>query len=387
MSGGSGSPPNSTVNYLSPAITLGNWNTVEADRQTLIPHDMTLDNLHVFVKQAPGSGKSYTFTIFKNGSATALSAVLSDTNTTASDTTHSVSFTAGDTISLCSTPSGTPTIPIALTWCMDQTATGKFAFLGQDSSAYITTGFQGIHGAGSAADTVGEVDGIMPIAGTFSNAYLKLYTAPGAGTSLTYTLYVNGADTDISVTIADTNTSGSDTTHSASVSAGDSVAWHITSSGAISGTILDSTAISFAPSTDGQSCMLFGKKLAMSTSSTQYNFPQGDSSGNTTESNRPFIFNAITLLGLYVDLSAAPGSGKSYAITINNGGSATALTKTIADTSTSGNIASNVSISEGDIITMVNTPSGTPDSAMLSGGLAMTDGTVTATFKPKLIMT
>lgn len=59
------------------------------------------------------------------------------------------------------------------------------------------------------------------VAGTFSNFAVEMDYAPGSGITVTYTLRVNGADTSVVVTISGTNTTGSDTTNSASIAVGD----------------------------------------------------------------------------------------------------------------------------------------------------------------------
>ncbi len=60
----------------------------------------------------------------------------------------------------------------------------------------------------------------VPFSGTFLNFYANLNAAPGSGNSATFTLYVNGAATGLTVTISNASTSGSDLSHSASVTAG-----------------------------------------------------------------------------------------------------------------------------------------------------------------------
>lgn len=58
---------------------------------------------------APGSGKSYTVALRTGAAATTLTCPIADTNTTCSDTTHSVAATGGVTYDMMATPAGTPT--------------------------------------------------------------------------------------------------------------------------------------------------------------------------------------------------------------------------------------------------------------------------------------
>ena len=50
--------------------------------------------------------------------------------------------------------------------------------------------------------------------------YIRVDSAPGAGQTYTLTMRVNGSDTGITCTVADANKTCSDTTHSATVTAG-----------------------------------------------------------------------------------------------------------------------------------------------------------------------
>lgn len=69
----------------------------------------TISQLQVFLTATPGSGKSYTFFLMKNGVATAVTCAVVSTAQTCSDTSDSVTVAAGDLLQMQSlTPSGTP---------------------------------------------------------------------------------------------------------------------------------------------------------------------------------------------------------------------------------------------------------------------------------------
>lgn len=65
---------------------------------------------------------------------------------------------------------------------------------------------------------------LMPFSAVLKNFYVELGGAPGAGTSWILTVTVNEVDSALVVTISDTDTTGSDTTHTVSVSPGDRIA-------------------------------------------------------------------------------------------------------------------------------------------------------------------
>ncbi len=89
------------------------YNATDANVQTPMPA-CTVSNLSVAMASAPGSG-SFTFTVLQNGTATAVTCVISVSATTCSDTSHSVSFTAGQLISLQLAPSS-PTTASKAVW-------------------------------------------------------------------------------------------------------------------------------------------------------------------------------------------------------------------------------------------------------------------------------
>jgi hypothetical protein len=87
--------------------------TTDALASSVMPTAGTLDWLNAAVGGAPGAGKQFQFTVMKNGVATAI--VAGDathcggaSSLTCSDLTHSVAVVAGDTISIQTAPTGTP---------------------------------------------------------------------------------------------------------------------------------------------------------------------------------------------------------------------------------------------------------------------------------------
>ena len=71
----------------------------------------------------------------------------------------------------------------------------------------------------------------MTADGTIRRLYVTVRTAYGAGNSVTFKVRVNGVDSAITCTIADTATKANDTAHSVAVSAGDYVEIHATVAG------------------------------------------------------------------------------------------------------------------------------------------------------------
>jgi hypothetical protein len=90
----------------------------EADVDFLIPLDGLLSSFYVVLSKAPGlagSGKSYVFTVRKNGADTDLACTVAETATVCADAVHAVEYGAGDVLSILVELTGAPT-PSIMHW-------------------------------------------------------------------------------------------------------------------------------------------------------------------------------------------------------------------------------------------------------------------------------
>jgi hypothetical protein len=78
--------------------------------------------------------------------------------------------------------------------------------------------------SGVFANAEATAQQFMPVAGTLSNFYVHLSGSPGNGRSFTFFVRVDGADTVVTCSVSDANTSCSDTTHSVAIGAGSLIA-------------------------------------------------------------------------------------------------------------------------------------------------------------------
>ena len=98
----------SMLTFASTGITAGateymgsfSSNASAAKTNLVMPFACTLKNMYVVAETAPGAGQNNTYTLFKNGVGQTLTATMADTATTANDTTNSVTFAAGDTVTV-----------------------------------------------------------------------------------------------------------------------------------------------------------------------------------------------------------------------------------------------------------------------------------------------
>lgn len=240
--GDTGSVSNSESNYRS-MWTSGAWSNSEVSNSMLMPTAGTLDRLYIKLNGTPDGAATYAFTVYKNGAPTALTCTVASAATTASDLSNSITFSAGDTISLQCTPSGTPTArAVTFSARMQPDANGESIHGSSVTSSSISAvRYYRIDSARTSAATTATTAtaSIMPGSGTIQKLYFSLATAPSAGKNRVMQSYVNAGAGNLTATIADAATSANDTTHTDSVSAGDSV-WFLTTP---TGTPTDTTWI------------------------------------------------------------------------------------------------------------------------------------------------
>lgn len=180
-----GSPINATqytsLGYSHP------WNATEVNVSSVLPTGGTIDQLYLVDGAAPGgSGGSYTFTLFKNGIATAITCIITDPGTTCNDLNagHAVHFAGGDTVSLQAVPSVSPA-PVSanfssgsVRWVPDTTNEALLLQVAQAVPAATGTRFFNAAGTGGGASVETTEYNIAPIGMTLKN----FWSAQGAST-------------------------------------------------------------------------------------------------------------------------------------------------------------------------------------------------------------
>lgn len=216
---------------------------------------------------------------------------------------------------------------------------------------------------------------IWPRAGTLKNLRVNLATAPGASQSRTFTLIKNGVDTAVAVTISDSETSKS-TILTTTITDSDTLSFRATATGAAgnAGTVF--WTIEFVADT-GTGIAVHGCTAAPSTGSNSHTSLLGGKDWVTTQINvnTGLVSAAGSVIRIRYSVTVAPGSGKSWLMTVyknavaQDGTSGTPDTRvTIADSATSGVMTTSVTASAGDRLQIRIVPSGTPAAATLSFG-------------------
>jgi hypothetical protein len=228
--------------------------------------------------------------------------------------------------------------------------------------------------------TEANVDLPISTSGTFRNLRIKLSTAPsGAGKTRTFTLRKNGVDQTITTVITNTAVDGTDFVNSFTAAAGDTVSIKEVPSGTPSNSRA-SISIEFESDTAKRN-IVGGIYLFTSATVTNYFSLVGNTvSGSTTVADwETIIPHGTTLKSLYYKLSAAPGVGKSYEISLYVNGTRDAGTSvTVSGAATTGNITGlSVNLVAGDRVALRIVPSGTPTTGNMVYGFEFqsdTDG-------------
>lgn len=202
--------------------------TTESLKRVVVPTGGTVKNFRVRLAAAPGVGKSRTFTVVKNGTDTAIVATIADAATTGSDLTHTVSFSAGDEISVKSVPTSTPAASVVGFGAVFlATVDGEGVIFGANNNSTINDGTNASYAllnGTSVSNTESASFQSVGLACTLQKLYVVVSVAPGNTKTLTFDTRINSASpsNDLSVAITGAaTTTGNDTTHTVTVAAAD----------------------------------------------------------------------------------------------------------------------------------------------------------------------
>lgn len=320
----------------------------------------------IYVKTVPDlSAGSYTIELMVGGAAApTFSAVVSSGSSTANSGSQTANITAGDLLEWRITPASSPTAltSIAISAVFESNvARSAPMFCGHSSGSgdYFMP-----PGAISVITGEGFGSATMPVAGDISYMRVKLTTAPGAGNTRRFTLRKNGADTTLTLDIADTATEG---TFASTIpfSAGDDVT---VSASTVAGTPASSFAgigLTWNPTTNGYFPLLAVGTSGFAAAGTRYLAATGATPGNA--STEPPVYNVapsdMTIDMLYAEISTAPtGATKTRTFTLRTDATTdTALTTTITDTQIHNeDTTHSVSPTAGTLLTVSQVPANSP---------------------------
>ncbi len=343
------------LNYSTSAVrycaldTGGNANATESYSAGIVAKAGTLKNLRINISASPGTGDSFIYTVYKNGSPTALTVTIAESAGSGYDDTHEVSVVAGDYISLEILPTGSPASSTTTFACEFHTTTNNTLLMGNSyGTSVINNYFLPVKGQSNDYSAEFQTQLLIPCAGTLSDFYLRSHAAAGAGKTVTYTVYKNGVATSLVVALSGgSDLTGNDTAHSVSLVAGDKVT--IKRTGDTTSQFIN-VGFAFTPETEGN--FIIGIIPINSTLNTTnaYFYPISTcaTTGWNTEANSDVNFIACTIKNMYVELSAQPSA--EQVLTLQNTTVGTELSVTIGTDETTGNDSGAVSISDDNML-------------------------------------
>lgn len=224
-------------------------------------------------------------------------------------------------------------------------------------------------GGATPANGESNIVQIAPSAGTVQKLRVQLDAAPGSGKSYVITFRKELADTSITCTVSNLETSCSDIVNTSAIVAGDRVSVQITPSGTPAAARV-SFILEFVPTTTGETVLMGASNGALA-SGTIY----GAFTGALASASEAAVYVVIptggTLKNLYTRLSAAPGTDNTRIFTVRKNGVDTSLTKTFGatDSGVLSDTVNTVTVAAGDLITLQKTETGTPASALGAWGV------------------
>lgn len=370
MATNGGGPSASAVEYMpiSGQGSTGLPQTTESVVSQISTISGTFQNFYIRLNQSPDNGggtQSYTYVLYVNGAPTAVTCTISEAETSCFDITHTASITAGQTVSLESTPSGTPTqrdvhFTIELSAAANSSTIMVAAMTGNPSTG--SNNFSPLQGATGWNATESARSQVFPTAGNITHIEVALSVAPdnGAGTDeYILTLMVDGAATSLTCTVQEAALTCSASV-TVAITAGQTVSMRSDPNNTPASTTIK-YSVTFEPTIDGEAVTMWGGTGLPSTTVAHSTGMSGFFSSATSASAMDTTTPTTTVKKLYVRIGTAPGGAATW--TINFDGSEDDITCQIADPAVACNDTSNTEVMTASNLTSISwrvTPAGTP---------------------------
>lgn len=223
-----GTPSNqsTSVESYTPFVQSVNFNTPESIRSSIFPEGGTLQNLYTSGANAPGAGKSFTYTIRAASAASSITCAVSGaTEKECGDVVNTASISANDLVAIASQPSGTPTAhnPGLGIDFVPNTA-GDFLFTALSSVSDSASAIRYLPIVGNNINAVEASTTVITQAMTVTAMAVYVPTAPGAAKTHTFTLRKNGAPTALTCDVTGAATNICSVSGSVSFADGDTAA-------------------------------------------------------------------------------------------------------------------------------------------------------------------
>lgn len=226
-----------SVNEWQGFVSLQPTATNDAGVASMVSTSGTIDQLYVRTQPAPGAGKTYQLTVFKNGVATGITCTVSGTSPTCNDTntSHAVSLAIGDTISIQIAPGGTPTaaaLMASVRWVPDVAKEVPLFGVANATPTGNVAEFLSIAEASGISTSEAAAQALVPIGMTFKKLRVVRSSVPGGAASQLTQMRSGGVDAGaLGCSITSATTLCTDNTDTYSPSVNSLVNWRVQGSG------------------------------------------------------------------------------------------------------------------------------------------------------------
>lgn len=190
------------------------WSAVENDHRQVCPTAGIIKKLYVALNIDPGiDPDAYRFTVRKNGEDTSLTVTITANDTTGFDIVNSFAVAAGDILTISCEPLNTPSAIVFAVWGCVFVATvdGESVVLGGSSDNLPATATEYNFPWGYGGNSWNNTPLFRVMLGqvcTLKKLYMLLSAVPGAGKSFDFHIRIAQADSNVTVHIHDTDTTG-----------------------------------------------------------------------------------------------------------------------------------------------------------------------------------
>lgn len=332
------------------------WISSDVGVRQRSPTYANLYYLRVYLTTAPGAGKSYTFTLYVQGSDTPMSVTISGADTTGQDMGHAVALVPNDRISLKCTPSGTPAASTAR-WSIvsESVIPGETILIGNTPQNFnAALGFYALVGSTFYHATEFRREILIPTAGTLTKFYVVMNAQPGAGgDNYRFIIRKNTVSTALDITLTDSQTAGNDQ-DAVAVAAGDAICLAVIRGGPSPVQTQFGWGLVFIPDTDGEFVIPMSSDDQPATNEYAQ-LTSGDETYSGTRADHQQLASEMTIKRIYAEKDSANAFPKGWQFTLeSNGGLASPLLQVKLLTANSLNSASaDVVIADDDLLDTV----------------------------------
>lgn len=349
--------------------------TTEAAPNLIVPTAGFFRRISVGISVAPGVGKSWTFTVRKNGADTACTVTISGTNRFGVGALYTSQYSGGDLISLKCVPAGTPAAMVC-SWGVEwvPVAHNEMIMMASTGNGNLTNGayipVNSVMTNGSLTEAYTTMKSPLDVCDV-TKMYVALSSTPAALASRTFSFRNTGSTTTMAVTVAAGSTTGSNLIDVNSFIQNDEIST-VSSVLGVPGSTTAKISYCYMPVVyPGEFFLSMNSADSAGTATAYAYLSEGNELWTATSADRQHYLNGnFMLTRLIAKLQLAPGVGSSRTFKVLRNGSDVGFNTTISGLSTSGTYNGPLTFTGSNSNCQVqHTVSGTPVATRMSFAL------------------